>query len=225
MKLMVLDCETTGIEDDAKVVEIAGIPLTIEPGMTKFLRGAPVETLVHPGIPIPPTASAIHHITDADVRNAPSFEDAIHLFAGADVYVAHHAEFDRKHVGRLGDKWICTRKCAYVEWEDAPSYGNQALSCWLGTPRPPAGCGHAHRALYDDYTTLGIFELLHERGWTIDRMIEVSNKPLLLRSFDFGKHAGVPVRKVPRSYVEWMDRQPDWDPDVRHTINHILGRQ
>ncbi|MAN46309.1 MAG: exodeoxyribonuclease X [Alphaproteobacteria bacterium] len=232
VKLSVIDTETTGVEANAKVVEIAAIPLEQHPGMTRFKMGSPIQTLVHPGIPIPATASAIHHITDADVRNAPSFDDALHLFRGADVYVAHNAGFDRKFVGQLGDKWICTMKCAYEEFHDAPSYGNQALSYWLGTPRPPEGTGHAHRALYDCYTTLGILDDLRSRGWTIERMLEVSSRPRLLRVCTFGKHNGTPWADVPRSYLEWMNSQgpapdgsPAWDEDTSHTVRHYLGER
>lgn len=232
-RLMVIDTETTGVESDAKVVEIAGIPLEQHPGMTRYQVGSPTQTLVHPGVLIPATASAIHHITDADVRGAPSFEDALHLFRGADIYVAHNAAFDRQFVGQLGDKWICTMKCAYEEFQypEAPSYGNQALSYWLGTPRPPEGTGHAHRALYDCYTTLGILDDLRSRGWTIERMLEVSSRPRLLRVCTFGKHSGTPWADVPRSYLQWMDSQgpapdgsPAWDEDTTYTVRHYLGR-
>lgn len=230
-KLMITDSETTGIEKDARVVEIAGIPAELHPGMTRLKIGSPVQTLVHPGIAIPPVASAVHHITDADVRTAPSFDDAIRLFAGQDIYVAHNAAFDRQFLGMLGDKWICTLKCCYEEFHDAPSYGNQALSYWLKTPRPPEGSGHAHRALYDSYTTLGLFNALMERGWTLDRMLEVSSRPRLLRECTFGKHAGKKWSEVPRDYLQWMLRQgpapdgtPAWDEDILYTVNRVLGR-
>ena len=113
-------------------------------------------------------------------------------------------------------------KCAYEEFHDAPSYGNQALSYWLGTPRPPEGTGHAHRALYDCYTTLGILDDLRSRGWTIERMLEVSSRPRLLRVCTFGKHRGRAWEDVPRSYLEWMQGNGDWDEDVLNTINHHL---
>ncbi|MFJ2110783.1 exonuclease domain-containing protein [Streptomyces sp. NPDC087850] len=60
----VLDTETTGLESDAAVVEIS-----ITDGAGTVL----LDTLVHPGRPIPEQATAIHGISDDDVREAPSF--------------------------------------------------------------------------------------------------------------------------------------------------------
>lgn len=60
----VLDTETTGLEWDAKIVEIS-----ITDGAGRTL----LDTLVHPGVPIPDEAAAIHGITDADVQHADPF--------------------------------------------------------------------------------------------------------------------------------------------------------
>jgi exodeoxyribonuclease X len=50
-------------------------------------------TLVRPGKPIPPGASAIHHIIDEDLKDALALSEVIDRFRGADVYVAHNCEF------------------------------------------------------------------------------------------------------------------------------------
>ncbi|MEU6902966.1 3'-5' exonuclease [Streptomyces virginiae] len=62
--LVVLDTETTGLDADACVVELAVIS-----GSGDVL----VDTLVNPGRPIPAGASEIHGITDEAVATAPSF--------------------------------------------------------------------------------------------------------------------------------------------------------
>ncbi|MFD9850546.1 3'-5' exonuclease [Streptomyces parvus] len=60
----ILDTETTGLESDAAVVEIS-----ITDGTGTVL----LDTLVHPGRPIPEDATAIHGITDQEVSQAPRF--------------------------------------------------------------------------------------------------------------------------------------------------------
>ena len=45
-------------------------------------------TLVQPGIPVSPAASAIHHLIDADLKAAPALADVVQRFVGADAYVA-----------------------------------------------------------------------------------------------------------------------------------------
>lgn len=62
--LVVLDTETTGLEDDARIVDIAIVNATGDVLM---------DTLVNPGEPIPEDATAIHGITDTMVQGAPAF--------------------------------------------------------------------------------------------------------------------------------------------------------
>ena len=64
----ILDTETTGLEDDARIVELTIITAA---GVVLF------DSLINPGIPIPASATAIHGITTADVRapGVPTFAD------------------------------------------------------------------------------------------------------------------------------------------------------
>lgn len=66
--LVVLDLETTGKRVHAdRIVEICALKLF--PGGTHEIR----TRRLNPGIPIPPEATAVHHITDADVADELSF--------------------------------------------------------------------------------------------------------------------------------------------------------
>ena len=82
--LVVFDVEATGLNKRTdRIVAIA------------LVRYEPVGTaeqisyLLNPGIPIPEEATAIHGITDADVKDAPTFADMAEIlarhFAGADL--------------------------------------------------------------------------------------------------------------------------------------------
>jgi DNA polymerase-3 subunit epsilon len=65
-----LDCETTGLDPyHDRIVEIT--LLRVVPGAEREA----LTTLVDPGMPIPPSATATHGITDADVASAPSFAE------------------------------------------------------------------------------------------------------------------------------------------------------
>ena len=93
-RFRVIDLETTGTTADDAVVEIAAVDLVGDEIL-------PVRAdLVRPPIPIPPEASAIHHITDEDVVCAPTLEQALPFYmdtdrsAGVDVFVAHHLAFE-----------------------------------------------------------------------------------------------------------------------------------
>lgn len=65
---VVLDTETTGLEHDSRIVEVA-----------VYSTGGEVllNTLVNPGEPIPPDVSELHGITDDRVTDAPSFTEIL----------------------------------------------------------------------------------------------------------------------------------------------------
>lgn len=89
----VFDCETTGTDPSRdEIVSFAALRLGPD-GMEK----ARLARLVRPSRPIPAEASAVHGISDADVRSAPRFLDVapalFELLQGA-VFVAHNARFD-----------------------------------------------------------------------------------------------------------------------------------
>lgn len=89
---VVFDTETTGLSLSDRIVQIAG--LRIAGGR---LTGEQFDTLVHPGLPIPPASTAIHRITDAMVIGAPDMTTALrgfHHFAEGAVLIAHNAPFD-----------------------------------------------------------------------------------------------------------------------------------
>jgi DNA polymerase-3 subunit epsilon len=66
--LAILDLETTGTDaKEARIVEIS--ILKLYPDGSRDLR----TRRVNPGVPIPPEATAVHGITDADVADAPPF--------------------------------------------------------------------------------------------------------------------------------------------------------
>lgn len=64
--VLVIDTETTGLDNDAEIVEISVLNLD---GAVVF------DSLVKPKNQIPAGASAIHGITNEDVKNAPTFAD------------------------------------------------------------------------------------------------------------------------------------------------------
>src|SRR5438309_9251712 len=82
--LAVLDVESTGLDPAVdRVVEVAAV---------KFHPGGRVATYgrrVNPTVPIPPAATAVHGITDADAAAAPPFaaiaKDLFGFLAGCDL--------------------------------------------------------------------------------------------------------------------------------------------
>jgi len=129
--MVIVDVETTGLGacPPERVVEVAALRLDGD-GMPV----AGLETLVDPGVPIPPQATATHGISDVMVATAPPFEAVAgrlaRLLAGA-ILVGHSASFDYSFLygeyRRLGRRlprlpMVCTRQLTRRLRPDQPRY-------------------------------------------------------------------------------------------------------
>lgn len=94
MKFVAFDLETTGIKPQTDMI--------VEIGAVLFEGSHAVKTygtLVDPGVPIPPDASAVNGITNEMVQGKPRVADVLAGFAdfcGDLPLVAHNAPFDFK---------------------------------------------------------------------------------------------------------------------------------
>lgn len=171
---LVLDTETTGLDDRAEIVEIALIDTAGNPLL---------DTLVKPRAPIPDDATAIHGITAAHVEHAPDWRDVqpqlLDLIAGRPVAI-YNAVYDVRLIHQTAraagidkppisanptfDATITHAHCAmllYAEWwGDYDDYRQswrwqklQTAARRHGLPAPAA-----HRALSDCMTTLALLQ-------------------------------------------------------------------
>ena len=95
--MLALDTETTGTNPEtARLVQIC-LGLAAEPG-----RWRAFTTLVDPGVPIPAEAAAVHGITDAMVKGAPTPAEAIRRLqqvalvdaSEVEILVGHNITYD-----------------------------------------------------------------------------------------------------------------------------------
>ncbi len=90
--LIFFDLETTGTTLKDRIVELCAIKIMPDKSRTMLLHR------YYPEMPIPPSASAIHGITDEMVRNEPPFreraKDVAAFFSGSDLAGFNIAKFD-----------------------------------------------------------------------------------------------------------------------------------
>jgi len=160
---VVLDTETTGLEKPAEICQIA---------IVDYDGAVLLDTYVNPTRGIPQAATNIHHITDATVKNAPTWpivrQDVLEIIDGRNVIV-YNATYDRKlmhwsdeawHDARIDytktSPWHCAME-AYAEFygEIHPYYGSYI---WQSLTNAMIQCGLkvdiAHNALADCQMTL-----------------------------------------------------------------------
>lgn len=93
----VIDVETTGLSPSMgdAIVELGVVVLDRHFRVTRLFN-----SLINPGRLIPAVATAVHGITNADVRKAPAFRDLLPEFLeclnGTTHFVAHNLPFDRR---------------------------------------------------------------------------------------------------------------------------------
>jgi exodeoxyribonuclease X len=211
-----LDLETTGFDPTDSVVEVATLDIVRDEAGAVTL-GKAWSTLINPSVPIPPQASAVHHILNCDVEDAPLWDDVIPtLMDGPPVaFVAHNAKFERQFFDAGNIKWIDTYRVALKLWFDAPSHSCQALRYYLDLPVPRDT--PAHRAAGDTLVTAHILLAAFAKGVTASEMVKITNEPAVLPRLHFGKWAGKPFAEIDGGYLSWMLKQSDMDDDAKHT--------
>lgn len=109
LSFVVFDTETTGLlPHKDEIVQIGALRVL----RGRIVPGEEIDTLVHPGRPIPPASTKVHGVSDAMVEGAPDIATAGALFHGFcrdAVIVAHNAPFDmaflRRHARDMGVSW------------------------------------------------------------------------------------------------------------------------
>jgi DNA polymerase-3 subunit epsilon/CBS domain-containing protein len=139
LEAVALDTETTGLDArTARIVEIGIVKLQGE----RILAGDPFQRLVNPGGAVPPTATGIHGLGDADLRSAPRFPElAAELdgILGQATVIGHDIGYDLTVLAReyalAGRSWRVPRaldvgSLARIAMPTLARYSLDALCDW-----------------------------------------------------------------------------------------------
>lgn len=236
MNLIFLDTESTGI--DPTKDRLCQVCYKTEAGgiRTEYFK---------PPVPISIEAMSVTHITNKMVADKPAFigspmhKDLEKLLADG-ALVAHNAKFDKTMLeleGLVIPRFICTLRLARHLDADGiiPKYNLQFLRYYLDLEVE----GSAHDAEGDVNVLYEVFKRLFAKmrageesdDAVITKMIDISSKPSLFRTFNFGKHMGKKledVAKTDRNYLDWLLNQKlatdDKDEDWIYTLKFYLGK-
>jgi DNA polymerase III subunit epsilon len=240
--LAVLDLETTGlvVETD-RIVEIA-ILKVCEGG-----KSVPFVTRLNPQIPIPAAATAVHGITDEDVKHEPTFKQLAPKIAalldGCDLAGFNIVNFDvrllAQEFARAGVPFSLQGR-AMVDAKQiyhAKERRDLEAACrfYLKRDHP-----NAHAALDDAQTTWCILNAqlqtyedlprdpagihaLFNRSVDSEGKFEWKNGEVV---FSFGKYRGQLLRDVVKQapdYLEWISNKLDFSAEVRQIAKEALA--
>lgn len=239
--LIFLDTETTGNTENDFLCQVAY--------KVKGMDGNENEIkaeLFLPPVRIPPEASAVSHITNKMVADKPKFQGSLFyeplknlIEEESAVLVAHNAQFD---IGMLKKEGIQTmafidtmRVAKHLDTGGViPRYNLQFLRYYLEIEIE----AQAHDAKGDVIILEELYNRLFQKirvdtnsdDEAVERMIELSSKPCLVRTFYFGKYKDqkiADVAKSDRGYLEWLynqkDKDENKDEDWLFTLRHYLG--
>ena len=163
----VLDLETTGAAPpDSAITEVGAVKLRGGECLGTF------QTLVNPGVGIPPEITVLTGITQAMVFPAPPIEAVLPSFLeflGSSVIVGHNVRFDLRFLqaalGNAGHQPLSNR------WVDTCALARRLVrdevpNCQLGTLADRMRLAHqpSHRALADALATGDLLHALLERA-------------------------------------------------------------
>lgn len=224
----VFDLETTGINvTQDRIVEIAIVKIDPDGSETEYYKR------VNPTIPIPKESTEIHHISDADVADAPTFAqlaDELAAFIGdADLAGYNSNKFD---IPVLAEEFLrCNhpfdiRARKFVDVQNIFHKMEQrtlAAAYQFYCQQPME---NAHNALYDTRVTLDVFRAQLQRYEELSKNVEglaefsrqgnvewhdfagrLAKTPEGKIIYNFGKHKGKTVEEIFDSepgYYGWM---------------------
>jgi DNA polymerase III epsilon subunit-like protein len=177
--LLVVDVEGNGGTPPA-LVEVAAIPVAAGQPVPE----SAVAHLIRPPVPITPFATRVHHISNADVQDAPGWDTVGPLFQstlGIAWIAAHNASVDyhalRRHLPDWGPSGVIdTLRLARHTFPDAPKHNLDALLAYTGIDLTDIP-GARHRAGYDAHATALLLAVLAEHYPTWEALVAVGVPP------------------------------------------------
>lgn len=163
--VIVWDTETTGLDEQSEIVEIAAVDAS-----GRIL----MDTLIRPRRPIPAAASSIHGIRDTDVQAAPAWADlhgAVVGLLSTRPTAIYNADYDLRLLDQTAEQaglrrpelraWCVMR--GFAAWRGIPRENGEWK--WAKLAEAARACGvvldgAAHRARADALMTLGVLRWL-----------------------------------------------------------------
>lgn len=229
--LIYLDVETTGLEKEDKICSIAVLK-----------EDEYFYDLVNESKKIPPLASSINNITNEMIKDKPPLKESrafkeLSKASDDDILVAHNIDFDLNMLINSGftckSKIIDTLRVSRHLIPELESYTLNFLRYELKLYKKEEQIKRIlnleinicpHNALSDVIITKLLLDELLELD-SLENIIKLSNKPVLLSKFEFGKYSGRYIEEISmidKGYLNWMLSLEDIDEDLRYTLEYYL---
>jgi exodeoxyribonuclease X len=224
-EVLVMDCETSGMADNAQVVQFAAVAIDV-PEVKQISKVA--NQRYKPSVPMEWGAIATHGLWPEDLENSPPSSEC-KMPEGFEYIAGHNIDYDWKAMGSPDVKRICTLALCRKLFPLEPQHTLGAMVAML--------CGHDlavrgfMRGLHDAGTDAmltaillrRLIEIIGERNpdkkvQDADHLWRISEWARVPTHMMFGKHKGTPLKDVPSDYKTWLLKQDDVCPYLRKAL-------
>lgn len=244
-KYIILDTETTGVSDNDRVIQLGYVVLGTDPVEVHNEFNAT-------DIPIGFGAMEVHGITPdllegkSICTETSAYKRLEELNTNDNYLIIHNAPFDIKMLEKEGFnvqmKVIDTLRVAkhILPDEDAHrlQYFRYKMELYKEEEKEAAALGivvKAHDAIGDVLVLKLLLSKLrvavqeaYPSENPVEKMVDLTNTPILVKTFRFGKHKGKELAEVAREdagYLRWMLSSMDnLDEDMKYSINTVLAQ-
>ncbi|PHS32852.1 MAG: DNA polymerase III subunit epsilon [Sulfurovum sp.] len=244
-KYILFDTETTGNQEHDRIIQIGAMIVHSKDEIEFY------DELCSTDVSISIEAMEVHNITPDVIENQPPYAELIfakkleELNQKENYLIAHNINFDLDMVKKEGFEnhytLIDTLRCAKHLLPDSPyhrlQYLRYSLELYQTEGAESAKLGvtiKAHDAIGDVLVMkllLSKLVALAKEQFPEDKnpmqtLAKLTQTPVLMKTFKFGKHKGkevVDVAKEDAGYLKWMQGNMDLDEDMTFTLNYYLG--
>lgn len=234
-RLLFTDLETTGLEEQDRICELAVIIEDKDEVITS-------SSLCKGPKKISTDAMALHHIRNEMIKDSKAcdksetYEWLQKNNSDENILVAHNISFNLSMLEKEGFnskmKHIDTLRCTKALISECENFSLQFLRYELLLYKDEEELSEnfginisAHRALSDAFHVRLLYRTLLEYA-TLSQLIEISSKPILMHKFPFGKYSGRYIEEIvdlDGGYLHWMLKNiKDMDEDLKYSINHYI---
>lgn len=220
-----MDLELTGLEENDRIIEIAVAKFTFNEVLESF------ESLIDPEMIVPAASIKIHHITQDMVDGKPKINKLIPKIIemiGNHTIIGHGILYDIKVLINEAkrfmipcpidkNKTIDTLRLARL-YGDSPSNGLAKLGVHFNVGQDDP----AHRAMNDVTVNIEVFKHLAKRYASLEKILQILSKPVLMKTMPLGKHKGRLLKDIPIQYLFWAAKK-DFDQDLLFSIRKEIA--
>lgn len=241
---VLFDTETTGNQEEDRVIQF-GAMIVDQKGKVECF-----DEFCSSDVEIKLEAMEVHNITPNLIEGKPKaietsfYKKLEELNTEENFLIAHNISFDMGMIEKEGFinnyQLIDTLRCAKHLFPDMPYHRLQYLRYALELYKVEEAEAAKHNITIKAHDAIGdvlVMKLfltklvgkcreIYPDYNPIEKLVDLTKTPVLIKSFKFGKYKNKEIAKVAQEdpgYLNWMRTNMDLDEDLRYTLDKVLN--